>query len=696
MSDSMSNMPHEVWQLILYDDTDTPIRTFIMTNDTLTIGRELYHDIPLDDIRISKQHAQLTLNEAGQLIIEDLHSVNGTLVNNEPVIKPISLEPDDYVTLGPFIFKVVKGPPPAPESMGAVPESRVATQVHPIDAAPTPSSGWGRRMIVLTVVLVILLLIIVAGLTAGGFFLLGQFQEVAQTTPTPVTEVDPIAELEGANRPQVTINQAPADGDVLSANEPIIIQAVASDSQGISRLELWVNGTKVDQIVSQLAELAPSMSVAFQWTAGEPGEYGLEFRAYNAPGLAEIVPIGTVMIVGELQGTTPQPTFAPTDTPSPPTETPTITPIPETVVTVEEAPTITPTPVVVAATPAGVAALTITAPTLNVRAGPSVQYPLVGQLRQGQQLQITGQGDVGQGRWWQIPYAAAPGRVGWVIADSALVSAVNVSGVPLVPAPPLPTAVPTDTPPPAVAIGSQPIEPTPPPESTSTPTPPTRAVLRAPDGQTLVIISNRSIGNLPAVLTLSGGRTVGGGREIKAVPGIDEQIVLAPDSYRAQWSAPNGFARAFSFDAVAGKVMVMWAVPDTNSDDVEIYDELIVDGGEAADPTPTPESTSEAQPAVEGYTAPPGRALFVAGNRSLNNSFTSLTISGGSFGGGEEFTLDANTETPLELGPGEYRAVWTTPAGDGFTATRDFEAVAGQVIISYIVPEDGRVVVEFE
>ncbi|NEP84492.1 MAG: hypothetical protein F6K39_44090 [Okeania sp. SIO3B3] len=171
---------------------------------------------------------------------------------------------------------------------------------------------------------------------------------------------------------------------------------------------------------------------------------------------------------------------------------------------------------------------------------------------------------------------------------------------------------------------------------------------------------------------------------------------MAPSSAFVVFSsAPNGFTRAFSFDAVAGQVMVIWAIPDTNVEDVEIYDELVIRQG-SAEPDPPSEPTAAPSSTDEGYTAPPGQALFVAGNRSLNNSFASLTLSGGSFGGGEEFILDANTETPIELAPGEYRAVWTTPAGDGFTTTRDFEAVAGQVITSWIVPEDGRLVVEFE
>jgi hypothetical protein len=86
----------------------------------------------------------------------------------------------------------------------------------------------------------------------------------------------------------------------------------------------------------------------------------------------------------------------------------------------------------------------------------------------------------------------------------------------------------------------------------------------------------------------------------------------------------------------------------------------------------------------------------VASNRSLNNSFAVLTLSGGSFGGGREVKLDAGVEIPLEMLPGSYRAMWSSPARrGGFTAGLDFKAATGEVIFAWVVPEAGEVYLEF-
>jgi hypothetical protein len=103
-------------------------------------------------------------------------------------------------------------------------------------------------------------------------------------------------------------------------------------------------------------------------------------------------------------------------------------------------------------------------------------------------------------------------------------------------------------------------------------------VIRAPEGQTLLIVSNRSLANQPVRLTLSGGKSVGGGREIDPPPDQEIQLVLEPDFYRALWSAPlNSFTRGADFTAAPDKVMVMWVVPEQGRSDIEIYDELIID-----------------------------------------------------------------------------------------------------------------------
>jgi hypothetical protein len=110
-------------------------------------------------------------------------------------------------------------------------------------------------------------------------------------------------------------------------------------------------------------------------------------------------------------------------------------------------PTATVTPTETPASP------TATAPTipslktltdLNVRAGPGFEYDLIGLLPSGTSAEIVGRSEDQQ--WWQIRFAPVAEGVGWVSADPAYSSAINVAGIPVIPAPPLPTPTPTDTP----------------------------------------------------------------------------------------------------------------------------------------------------------------------------------------------------------------------------------------------------------
>jgi hypothetical protein len=308
-----------------------------------------------------------------------------------------------------------------------------------------------------------------------------------------------------------------------------------------------------------------------------------------------------------------------------------------------------------------------------VREGPGTSYPVIGRLEQGDEAEIVGQADIGQGLWWQIRFAPAAGNRGWVSAQPGLGTARNTGQVPVVEVAPVPTAV--------VVTAT--------PEPPSTPTP-AGPILEAPAGKTLLVVSNRSLIGQPARLTLSGGKSVGGGQEIDVGGNRVVELVLEPDFYRALWSTPyKSFTRGADFTAVKGKVMVMWIVPEEGRTGMEVYDSY----SPGARPTPTPQPTSAIPtPGLSGYTAPPGKALLVVANRSLDNRFGLVTVSGGSFGGGEQITLDANTEFPLELQPGNYRTIWSAP---GFTAGREFRASAGEVILGWIIPEQERVFMQF-
>ena len=642
MSDASEQSRPLQWKLVLYEGS-TAVQDFLIDKDIFTIGRELYHDIPLDELYISKNHAQIT-RQGEQLFIEDLNSVNGTVVNDKPITEPYPLQPGDVITLGPFTFKV--------EKTTDLSQAHVQTRAYPV---PPVQQKSGRVLLLLAVVGGLLVIIALLGL--GLYWWRGSASRTAEVEATSTATEVPRA-------PEIVVNQAPARNSQVKVNQSVLVQATASDPTGVTRMELWVNNRQVDEVVSQLAQNVPSMTAAFKWAAETPGTYLIEMRAYNQNGLTSTVTVTELTAFCDQ----PTPTSVPTNTP-----TPTITPLPPPPTSTPE-PTASPTPTSVPPTPTPrLALLAVNVPVLNVRSGPGTQYSVIGRLEQGDGVEIVGQIDTPEGRWWQIRFDSAAGDLGWVAAGPAFGTAINTDVVPVVSAPVVPSPVPVSTSPPT---------------PTATATVP---VIRAPAGKTLLIVSNRSLANKPARLTLSGGKSVGGGKEIDVDANSQVEIVLEPDFYRALWSSPfRSFTRGADFTAVPGKVMVMWIVPEDRLTDIEVYDELTIGGGDL--PSPTPEPTATPAPVISGYSAPLGQALLVVANRSLENVFGAVTVSGGSFGGGQEIILNANTETPLELMPGEYRTIWST---SGFTAGHEFKASAGEVILGWIVPENGQVFMQF-
>ena len=91
------------------------------------------------------------------------------------------------------------------------------------------------------------------------------------------------------------------------------------------------------------------------------------------------------------------------------------------------------------------ATLAITDPPVNLRAGPGINYPIVGEVRGSQTLDVTGKNPAGD--WWQVSFE---GKAAWVsgqfVRPNAAASKIPVAAN--IPAAP-PTARPQPTSPPA-------------------------------------------------------------------------------------------------------------------------------------------------------------------------------------------------------------------------------------------------------
>jgi len=71
----------------------------------ITIGRDPTCNCYLNDKTISGKHARLTYR-MGQWWVEDLHSTNGTFLNDEPVSAAVVLTTGDLLRCGQIIFEI--------------------------------------------------------------------------------------------------------------------------------------------------------------------------------------------------------------------------------------------------------------------------------------------------------------------------------------------------------------------------------------------------------------------------------------------------------------------------------------------------------------------------------------------------------------------------------------------------------------
>ena len=73
-----------------------------------TVGRTARADFIVEAPLVSRLHCRLTASESDQLVVEDLKSTNGTLVNGTRVDRAV-LKTGDVLTVGRVEFRVVPG-----------------------------------------------------------------------------------------------------------------------------------------------------------------------------------------------------------------------------------------------------------------------------------------------------------------------------------------------------------------------------------------------------------------------------------------------------------------------------------------------------------------------------------------------------------------------------------------------------------
>jgi FHA domain/zinc-ribbon domain len=89
---------------------------FLLDSDLTLVGRHPDSDIFLDDVTVSRRHAEF-YRQGGRFIVRDVGSLNGTYVNRER-IEEVQLSEGDEVQVGKFRLVFLLGPGMRPEFGG--------------------------------------------------------------------------------------------------------------------------------------------------------------------------------------------------------------------------------------------------------------------------------------------------------------------------------------------------------------------------------------------------------------------------------------------------------------------------------------------------------------------------------------------------------------------------------------------------
>lgn len=91
-------MAPQSYQLVMRSGP-TPGKTIDLTQNEITIGRDIANDIVINDAEVSRKHARL-ISQAGSYVLEDVGSTNGTFVKGQRLMGPHLLRPGELILLG--------------------------------------------------------------------------------------------------------------------------------------------------------------------------------------------------------------------------------------------------------------------------------------------------------------------------------------------------------------------------------------------------------------------------------------------------------------------------------------------------------------------------------------------------------------------------------------------------------------------
>jgi uncharacterized protein YraI len=219
-----------------------------------------------------------------------------------------------------------------------------------------------------------------------------------QQLPTPTGPI--------SARPVVVIT-SPQDGSEYTVDQQILVSTSATDSVGVTRVQLLANGRIVKTISSESPTGSQTLNAVLDFTPREVGTVNLSVVAYRSSIASDPALISVTVRAAQAQVTA----------------------------------TSIPNPGLPIIDPNDPTCRVLTNVGLNVRQGPGTNYPRISVLAAGTVVPVTGRN--GSNTWWQVRVGTT---IGWVTNDFVIVYG-NCLGIPVVQPPPPPT----NTPQPATA-----------------------------------------------------------------------------------------------------------------------------------------------------------------------------------------------------------------------------------------------------
>lgn len=269
-----------------------------------------------------------------------------------------------------------------------------------------------------------------------------------------------------SSKPEVTIS-SPEDGDEVVVGDVIFVSANARHASGVTRVQLSVNNQIVKTVSSESMAGDASMNVLLDYRPMTTGDLRLVVMAYRGAVASDPAEINVSVRSTQSQVTA--------------------TSVPQ-----SNVPNINPND------PTCRALVNI---GLNLREGPSTDYPRITVLREGTVVPIIGR--LGDNSWWQV---RSNQYTGWVSSsyttEYGICTSVPVQATAV---PPTNTPVPTNTPIPAATNTPVPSAPT------ATPSPADLVIpsITGPSELTIPAGATEVTGNYSVTITNTGGRGTG-------------------------------------------------------------------------------------------------------------------------------------------------------------------------------------------